>query len=594
MATGVSFTGLSSGVDTGSIVSQLVQLARVPVQEVQVRQEREKTRQQALQDIASRVSNLRTAAEALTNPSFWTGGPNGTSGDEASYTVTASATSAKASYQVQVMNLASADVHVQTASAGIRQFGALNAGSGVFAAGPTKLSALTSSTGTPLGLADGQTITLSGTKGGSLLTGTFTVGPNSTLDDLRTFVETTVPGSSVKLQTGGRITITSPTGTDQEVTDLSLSTGGAAPLFDSAFASSTQVRAASGIGTIQANDTLHITAGTLTFDVAVTAGMTMQQVAQAINTANGGVSAAVADGRLRVSGSGTGTAEQVTIGSTGSTAAQLNFANTVQANDAKVQIDGVTYSSATNESTEIIPGATLTLKRSSTEVTTATTDPTYVDRAEASKRAKALVDQYNSVVDLINTKSNEKKVISATTTADKLKGTLFASSTLTSMRSALRDAFANPIDGLVPGKNLGTAVGISTGAVGSGLNADALAGKLTFDQAKFEKLFTEDRDAARKLFDADGATTAGDGLATRIADLAKGFTKTGGLLQAAIDGAGSQVKRLQDQIDRMNLRVDAEEVRLKRQFSAMETAISQLQAAQSGAASLANMQAGSR
>jgi len=43
----------------------------------------------------------------------------------------------------------------------------------------------------------------------------------------------------------------------------------------------------------------------------------------------------------------------------------------------------------------------------------------------------------------------------------------------------------------------------------------------------------------------------------------------------------------------MNARVDAEEVRLKRQFAAMETAISQLQAAQAGAAALANLNTGS-
>ena len=74
---------------------------------------------------------------------------------------------------------------------------------------------------------------------------------------MRALVATSVPGAKVTVESGGRMTITSPPGTDNEVTGLSLSTGGAAPLFDTAFASSTQTQAASGIGSFQADDTLH-------------------------------------------------------------------------------------------------------------------------------------------------------------------------------------------------------------------------------------------------------------------------------------------------------------------------------------------------
>ena len=122
--TRISFSGLGSGVDTNSIVEELIRLERVPITNVQTRQDREKTKQQALQDIASRLSTLRSNAEALTSVPFWNGVPHGTSGDEDSYSVTANAAAAKASYSVKVLSLAKADVHVQTATAGIRQFGA--------------------------------------------------------------------------------------------------------------------------------------------------------------------------------------------------------------------------------------------------------------------------------------------------------------------------------------------------------------------------------------------------------------------------------------------------------------------------------------
>ena len=49
MANSISFSGLGSGVDTSSIVEELIRLERVPISNVQTRQDREKTKQQALQ-----------------------------------------------------------------------------------------------------------------------------------------------------------------------------------------------------------------------------------------------------------------------------------------------------------------------------------------------------------------------------------------------------------------------------------------------------------------------------------------------------------------------------------------------------------------
>ena len=142
--------------------------------------------------------------------------------------------------------------------------------------------------------------------------------------------------------------------------------------------------------------------------------------------------------------------------------------------------------------------------------------------------------------------------------ADQLKGTLFANTTLSTIRTSLQSAFINPIAGLSAGNNLGSVIGISGGAFGTGNSADTMAGKIKFDAAKFEALFTQDREAARRLLDADGADAAPRTASPPASpNLAKSFTQTGGLLQASIDGSGEQVKRLQDQIDRMNDRVDS-------------------------------------
>jgi flagellar hook-associated protein 2 len=582
VTSGINFTGLASGVDTASIVTQLMQLEQAPVTRMSNQIDVENARKTALKDISTKLLSLRTASDSLRNVSFWAGTPHGTSGDDSSYTLDASSGAPKANYQVQVKRLATGEVWAHAATAGVRDFGAANAGLNVFAAKTTKLTALTDATGASLGVAVGQTISLSGLQGGSPVTSAtaYTVTATSTLDDLKTWVQGQVPGSTVTVETGGRIRVKSPVGTDQELTSLALSTTGAAAGFDTAFGSSSAVgAAATGIGKVPVDDTLHITAGGVTANVVVTAGQTMAQVAAAVNATNGGVIATVVDGKLRLSAKDTGaTGGLVSITSDGATAAALGFAKIVDAQNAIVAIDGVDQESERNTTTTLIAGSTLVLKQTSALATTASTDPTYIDQDDASQRASNFVDAYNALIDAVNSDVSEKKVRDATTLGDMMKGTLFNSSTLQTVKSGLRDAVAGVVAGLAPGSNLASNLGISTGTAASTLDQDAIAGRLKFDASKFAASFAADRDGVKELLVRDGPTAADDGIAQRISDLTQSFTKSGGLIQAAIDGSTEQVKRIQEQIDNMNIRLQAREAQLKAQFTAMETAIAQLKA----------------
>lgn len=588
----IQFTGLGTGIDTKSIIEQLIAVSRAPITTQEVRRDRETTRKTNLDDIQKKLLGLKTAADALRDAAYWNGTPTAVSGDEASYGITASTGSAKAAYAIQVKRLATSDVWLQAATAGQRQLSSMYAGAGTFASSTSKLTSLTSNTGTSLGLAEGQTITLTGTKGGSAINSTLAVTATTTVDDLRGFVETAVPGGTVRIAAGGRLEITSPLGTDQEVTALALSTGGAAPLFDAAFATSTSTRAASGLGRVQANDTLTVTAGTVAFDVAVTANMTMEQVAAAINAANGPASAAVAGGRLRIAGKETGAANQVTVTSAGSGAVDLGLATVVDAVDAIVSVDGSDMLSASNEATEIVPGATITLRATSTAATSATTDPTFVDPDEATKRVQAFADAYNAVVSSINADVTEKSVRDPQTRTDQMKGTLFASSTLNTIRTSLRGAVMDTVAGLSSGRNLAKDIGIDTGAFGGTGNASALTGEISFDSAKLKALFAQDKEAVRAIFAADGSSTSGDGIAQRVSDLALSFTRTDGMLKAAMDGSDAEVKRINEQIERMERRVESERVRLEAQFLAMERIVSQLNSNSSNALSQLASQSG--
>ncbi len=97
--------GLASGLDTNTIIDSLVQIESQPLAVLQKRQSALQTQISALGDLASRLSNLQSAAVAL--------GTTGALGVKVSsthtdFTAAASSTASPGRYQVQVTSLAAA------------------------------------------------------------------------------------------------------------------------------------------------------------------------------------------------------------------------------------------------------------------------------------------------------------------------------------------------------------------------------------------------------------------------------------------------------------------------------------------------------
>jgi len=67
------------------------------------------------------------------------------------------------------------------------------------------------------------------------------------------------------------------------------------------------------------------------------------------------------------------------------------------------------------------------------------------------------------------------------------------------------------------------------------------------------------------------------GAAVRTYDLANGYTRSGGIIPSRQDGVTSEVKRIDDQIDRLEQRLQQREESLRRQFTALETALAKMQ-----------------
>jgi flagellar hook-associated protein 2 len=108
-------------------------------------------------------------------------------------------------------------------------------------------------------------------------------------------------------------------------------------------------------------------------------------------------------------------------------------------------------------------------------------------------------------------------------------------------------------------------IGISTGApTGTTLVADNVNGKLVFDETKFRKALIDDPASVERLL--KGAATSLEAKVTPLTD-------TGGLLDGRISAANGELSLLKDSLTRMDERLERKETFLRKQFTALETAM---------------------
>ena len=451
MASTINFGGLASGLDTNSIVDQLMALERVPQTRLKMRQSEIDARKSALSDIATRLRNLRDAAADLKSPTLWLDTQSVDVNDATKISATRTGPAATGAYQVTVTSLASAYQHWYTY---------------------------------------------------------------------------TPPGADTTIDIGGR---------------------------------SYNIAANTDIATL---------ANTINSD---TEG---KVYASAVTNADGSKSLALSSRKT-----GEAVANDFGIGGAGAGAFAEIGGKYVQGTNAKGFVGAQVLDSATNVVSDMIPGVTLTLKAltggSSLTVNVGNPAP---DSAAISAKVKAFVEQYNSTVDFIRGKLSEKRVVDPQTTADYQKGVLYGDTALRGLLGQMRIAITNEYVAANPDSMDQLAeLGISTGkAIGSGnLNQDSIAGKLTFDQAKFDTALAAGVTNVRKLLGGDSSV---DGFAQALDGLLTPVVSAGGTLDETIKIQDARKKSITDQIRRMDDMIARKQELLKRQFAAMETALSSSQA----------------
>jgi flagellar hook-associated protein 2 len=337
-----------------------------------------------------------------------------------------------------------------------------------------------------------------------------------------------------------------------------------------------------GTTTATANDKIHITTGAGTTDVTISAGDTLDVVAAKINNTTGSpVYATLFNGQLVLSNKQTGTANAVT-GVTTDGGSGFTFAQTQTAQDAAFTIDGASHTSSSNTVTDAMAGVTLTLSAQTAGTSIVVGEPT-ADVAGITTKLNAFVNQYNTVIEDIQSRITDQPVASPQTDADRVKGVLYGDQSLQRLLSNLRNSFSDVMGGSTSQSYQQLSqVGLSTGAaVGSGsLNSDAIDGKMTVDMTKFTTALNSNFDATKALFTNSTGQYATEGLGQRLQGIISPYTAPlalNGYLNTSIDSETSTIKDLQGQVNDWETRLAIKQQTLQAQFTAMETALSQTQ-----------------
>jgi len=402
-----------------------------------------------------------------------------------------------------------------------------------------------------------QQITTRTTQTNNLLTGLSSL--NSALGGIQTALATL---SSVNTFSSYNATLT-PQGSSSSIGTTSTMSSAHAGSYTIAVSqlATAQKRASSAVtsGTAVGQGSLTITVGSKTMNVAVSATNTLADIATAINgsSSNPGVTATIVNGtngqQLMLSSSKTGVANSFTISADATSSAgltslanTLNTAGSNEAQDAKLTVDGIAVTSATNTVTGMMDGVTLNLTGTGTNTLTVAQDNT-----AATNAIQGLVDAYNSYVSTTNSLSSYDKNSGAA-------GVLLGDTTLSSVQRGI----ASVLSGAVKGNSIGTLANL-----GITRNAD---GTLAFDSGKLATAFQNNPSAVKDLF------VGTNGYATKLSTTIKAYTQSGGIISTRMDSLNNTLTQLSQQQTALNNRMATYQNQLQQQYTALDTLMSSL------------------
>ena len=506
----ISFSGLASGIDTSSIISQLTTVAQKPITLLQGKDDTYNAELAAWQQFNSNLSSLQSAATTLGQPTTFSTA-SATTSDPAVATVTTLPGATLGDHSLTVTQLAQAQKVVSSPIA--------SGSTALGQAGSFTLNGKTVTVSRTDALTD-VAVKINAAQAGVSAT-VVNVGPGDfrlTLTSHQTGTANTIAASDVSGGVLGSLGVlgTGAAGVRQAVgfTQNGSAYAGAASL---TLSSATQsVGSLLGIASGAApSGTFHLSNGGTgagnEADVSINLNTaSLSDVANAINQAGiSGVTAEVVT--LPDVNGNLGRIHQLEIVNKGSTAPAFSDPNGVlgtlgvlqtpytqtvtAAKDAKFSLDGLNLTRSSNTVGDVIPGATIKLLSTtgtSGSSTPGTTDLSISQNTDTIVSAvNTLATAYNAIQDFVST---QNKFTAPTDTTAGVAGTsapLFGDGTLSQIQDQLSKSLT-----AVSGNTTLESIGVTLGQ----------DGKLTVDSAALTSALQADPTSVSNLFSASGTT----------------------------------------------------------------------------------------
>ncbi|MCM3279749.1 flagellar filament capping protein FliD [Exiguobacterium sp. MER 193] len=547
MTTPIRFGGLASGIDTDTIIKQLMQAERAPVDKLEQKKQTTEWKRDAYREINRSLMTLRNSAvDLMFSRNFYA--KTSSSSDESRVSVVAGPSSGNTAIRVDSV-------------------------SALATAATVTATPLTSSNGTvtrTTKLSDMKFTTISRSATLDTPTKEWTLSPQPKAGSvqLRDASDTPLVNGTYSVDTTGKVTMTD--GSDIPV--------GTKATFTSGY--ELELRSVKD-GAMQ--------------KIQLSEDATVDNLIAALNGKDTGISAFFEpiSGKLALTQKQTGSTAVIEFDATTQAALGIASGDALKAGtDAQFMLNGIPMTQSSN--TVTIDNMTLTLK--STFPSGAVTLSAATDTQKIFDNIKGFVDKYNETIDLMNKKTREERFRSFAplTQAQRdelsedeikkweekamsgmLRGDTILRGTMDTLRSKWSSATSASNDKEM--KQL-FQIGLSTGSDFTN------GGKIELNEEKLKAAIEKDPEQVYKLF-----TDEKTGLLPQIRDTAKDSRETITRIAGA-DGAGAptysmgrEMTQIDSRIKRLNdLLIDKENAYYRR-FAAMETAMNQ---ANSQAASL--------
>lgn len=233
------------------------------------------------------------------------------------------------------------------------------------------------------------------------------------------------------------------------------------------------------------------------------------------------------------------------------------MASTQAAQNAAITLNGVAATSSTNTFTNVVPGVTLNALQT-------TTQPAEIkierDTAAITKAMQSFVSAYNTLNDTLN---EATKYDATTNTAGPMQG----DSVVTGLGNAMRRLVGSVL-------NTGSTY---TRVADVGLTA-GLGGNLSLDTSKFSAAMAADLSNVQTLFTAYNGSDAKNGFGVRVKDFANGLLASTGTVKGKSNAIQKALDNNTAEQTRVNDKASLFEARLKKQYSALDSKMAQLNA----------------